>query len=144
MESDFRMENVQSASGDHTMHLPAQREQPDLEHVKTYWTTISATGIGSSIPLLVRGHIFNQFLYYSYICLQIGKTLLHRYKSAVSDRNLQKEAHRGISASFEDKVLKVWTSMCIAWEADGFPKSAPNPFHVTETGKYFCLRLMEY
>ena len=138
------MESARSVFGVLIMPSPARRGQWDPELVVTRWTTISATGIGSSIPLLVRGHIFNQFLYYSYICLQIGKTLLHRYKSAVSDRNLQKEAHRGISASFEDKVLKVWTSMCIAWEADGFPKSAPNPFHVTETGKYFCLRLMEY
>ena len=70
------------------------------------------------------------------VTIHAGKTLLRRYRAAVSDRNAQEEAHRGISTSLEPHVIAEWTALCVAWDADGFPKSATNPFHVVDTGKF--------
>ena len=67
----------------------------------------------------------------------IGKTLLRRYKAAIADRNLQKEAHRGITASIKSPAkIEKWERLCVAWDADGFPKSRTNPFKVDDTSAY--------
>ena len=68
-----------------------------------------------------------------------GKTLLRRYKGAVVDRNLQQEAHRGITASLDPRLVGSWGSMCARWDADGFPKSVPNPFHTTDRSEFYYL-----
>ncbi|KJA13561.1 hypothetical protein HYPSUDRAFT_151472 [Hypholoma sublateritium FD-334 SS-4] len=47
--------------------------------------------------------------------------------------NKQLEAHRGFSASLPSGLVCSWDVMCSAWDADGFPKVAPNPFKVTES-----------
>lgn len=67
----------------------------------------------------------------------IGKSLLRRYKAAISDRNLQKEAHRGLSDSIDPPIIvEKWRRLCVAWDADGFPKSRTNPFKVDDTSAY--------
>lgn len=71
----------------------------------------------------------------------VGKTLLRRYKAAVADRNLQKEAFRGFTTSLEDDFpISQWEKMCCDWDADGFPKTSPNPFYATDTSKRPCWR----
>ena len=67
----------------------------------------------------------------------IGKTLLWRYKAAISDCNLQKEAHRGLSDLIDPPILvEQWRRLCIVWDADGFPKLRTNPFKVDDTSAY--------
>lgn len=64
-----------------------------------------------------------------------GKTLLQKYGAAVSDRNMQREAHRGFSASLPPQLVGEWGVLCATWDSDGFPKSAVNPFHVDDKSK---------
>ncbi len=61
--------------------------------------------------------------------------MARRFKNAVSDRNVQAEAHRGFSSTFLPEVVEHWRHVCAEWDADGFPKTAPNPFKVAETGE---------
>ncbi|KJA22732.1 hypothetical protein HYPSUDRAFT_202044 [Hypholoma sublateritium FD-334 SS-4] len=32
-----------------------------------------------------------------------------------------------------ESLVDTWEQMCVAWDLDGFPKSAPNPFHTADT-----------
>lgn len=50
---------------------------------------------------------------------------------------MQKEAHRGFTASLPADLVGAWGKMCSEWDADGFPKTAPNPFYTTDTSKVF-------
>ena len=59
-----------------------------------------------------------------------GASLIRKYKAAVIERNLQEEAHRGLTRSLPDELMKKWEAMCIEWEEDGFPKSKPNPYEI--------------
>lgn len=72
----------------------------------------------------------------------IGKTLLRKYQAAISDRNQQREAHQGFSRSLPADTLEIWERMCSAWDADGFPKSLPNPFKTTDPST-FCTNIYE-
>jgi len=57
-----------------------------------------------------------------------GATLLRRYKSAVADRNVQREGHRGLTESLEGPLVNKWELMCSEWEAEGFKKTKKNPY----------------
>ncbi len=72
----------------------------------------------------------------------IGKTLIRRYKNAISDRNNQYEAHRGFTASLLSKQAPTWEAMCVAWDEDGFPKSVPNPFKTNDVGEIILLHML--
>lgn len=73
-----------------------------------------------------------------------GKSLIQRYKNAVSDRNRQYEAHLGFSASLPPDRLQTWEAMCSAWDADSFPKSVPNPFKTMDAGEFFVFAIESY
>ena len=66
-----------------------------------------------------------------------GKSLLQRYRAAISDRNTMKEAHRGFSANFKPRIVAEWQSICAAWDLDGFPKTLTNPFKVDDTSELY-------
>ncbi|KAM6490334.1 hypothetical protein JOM56_014311, partial [Amanita muscaria] len=57
-----------------------------------------------------------------------GKTLMRRYKAAVSERNLQVEGYRGLNESLPKDLVQQWEQMCEDWDNDVFPKSVPNPY----------------
>lgn len=63
-------------------------------------------------------------------------TLLRRYRAAVADRNLQVEAHKGLTASLTPGVGKKWEAVCEIWDSDTFPKDVPNPYMVEVQGDY--------
>lgn len=95
----------------------------------------SVTGIGSNTLLWVRSFVnLSNFIL---MAVYTGKTLLRRYKGAVADRNMQREAHRGFTASLPPDLVGGWGAMCARWDADGFPKSVPNPFNTTDASE-FC------
>ncbi|PPQ83667.1 hypothetical protein CVT26_000898 [Gymnopilus dilepis] len=58
----------------------------------------------------------------------LGKTLMRKYRGALADRNIQKEGHRGLTASLNDSMVKQWEKLCVDWEEDGFPKNKKNPY----------------
>lgn len=65
-----------------------------------------------------------------------GDTLLRRYKAAVADRNLQTEAHRGLTDSLDDlPMIKKWETMCREWEEQLQPKTNANPYEAEATGE---------
>ena len=49
---------------------------------------------------------FNFWNWLKYISM--GTTLARRYKAAVADRNIQAEAHRGLSSSLSEKTVGEW------------------------------------
>jgi len=57
-----------------------------------------------------------------------GDTLLRRYKNAVGDRNLQKEAHRGLTEALSKSLVEKWEEMCCEWDQEIYPKTKPNPY----------------
>ena len=61
---------------------------------------------------------------------------MRRYQKAVPERNKQAEAHRGFTESMDAKDVASWTAMCEAWEADVFPKTVKNPYHIETAGEY--------
>ncbi|KAF8190121.1 hypothetical protein BJ912DRAFT_850355, partial [Pholiota molesta] len=64
----------------------------------------------------------------------MGSTLMRRYKAAVAERNRQVEAHRGFTESLPIPMVANWEKISAAWDADRFPKSAPNPFSIEGAG----------
>lgn len=58
-----------------------------------------------------------------------GKMLLLKHKRGIADRNIQLEAHRGLTESIDPTLAAAWEAISVAWEDDGFPKSAKNPYH---------------
>lgn len=66
-----------------------------------------------------------------------GRTLLRKYKAAISERNKQTEAHRGFTASLPKDIVATWEKMCVEWNADSFPKTAPNPYKTESASKFF-------
>ena len=60
----------------------------------------------------------------------LGKTLISRYKAALSERNRQAEGHRGLTNSLNSELVAKWEAMCLAWEEDEYPKKRPNPYQV--------------
>ena len=61
---------------------------------------------------------------------------MRRYQKAIPERNKQVEAHQGFTASIDPQDVATWKKMCRKWEADVFPKSVPNPYHVESSSKF--------
>ncbi|KAF9030058.1 hypothetical protein BJ165DRAFT_1359078 [Panaeolus papilionaceus] len=76
---------------------------------------------------VVDDHL-NWWNFLKYIVMHL--TLLRRYRAAVADRNLQVEAHKGLTASLSPGVVDKWESMCCVWESDTYLKDVPNPYMV--------------
>jgi len=62
-----------------------------------------------------------------------GDTLLRCYKAAVSDRNLQVEAHRGLTDALDSVLIRKWEKMCREWEEQPQPKTKENPYEAEAT-----------
>jgi len=79
----------------------------------------------------------NHFSFWNW-CKYIGQgaTLLQRYKSAVADRNIQREGHRGLTKSLESSLVAKWEHMCSEWEAEGFQKTKKNPYATDGISEY--------
>ena len=71
-----------------------------------------------------------------------GATLMRRYTSAIADRNLQVEAHRGLTSSLPPDLLQKWEQMCLEWDNDTWPKTAENPYEVEGISEFFIAVLL--
>ncbi|PPR04510.1 hypothetical protein CVT24_013116 [Panaeolus cyanescens] len=68
--------------------------------------------------------------------ISMGTTLMRRYLAALANRNLQTEAHKGLSANFEPSVVAEWEKMCQDWESAEYPRAnVPNPY-ISESYDY--------
>ncbi|KAL0564016.1 hypothetical protein V5O48_018041 [Marasmius crinis-equi] len=63
----------------------------------------------------------------------MGPSLRSRYTKAVKDRNLQTEAHEGLTSNIPEALVQEWEGMCTQWEEEPWPKlNVFNPFEVVE------------
>jgi len=65
------------------------------------------------------------------------------YLTAIADRNLQGEAHRGFTQGLPAGLVEEWEALCVDWEQASFPKSknaAVNPYEMHELCKFAVLR----
>ncbi|KAL0562726.1 hypothetical protein V5O48_019355 [Marasmius crinis-equi] len=73
----------------------------------------------------------------------MGSSLRSRYTRALKDRNLQKEAHEGLTGNIPEAMVREWEGMCVKWERAPWPKvDVYNPFEVLEEyqSQAECLR----
>lgn len=66
----------------------------------------------------------------------MGTTLTRRYRSAVRDRNVQVEGHRGFSSTIPLTLLAEWEVLCGAWDAAPHSSRVRNPFVTKGAGEY--------
>lgn len=95
------------------------------------WNWLKYTNLGGFLSLLL-------FLYPYMLttpCVVVGVTLIRRYKTAVSERNKQAEAHRGFTESLPPGLIDEWEQMCVDWDTDGFPKTVPSPYKTANSSK---------
>lgn len=61
-----------------------------------------------------------------------------KWKRAITERNLEVEAHRGFTESVAADVVQKWEALCVAWADAPFPKPAHvvNPFEIKSSGVY--------
>lgn len=110
----------------------------DFEVPERFWAihnpvgnSTKTQGPGSRQDILDDHFQFWNWLKY----IGLGSTLKRRFRRGVADRNIQTEAHRGLSASLGEETVKKWEAMCLVWEKDSFPKTKPNPYEVEGSGK---------
>lgn len=78
---------------------------------------------------------FNFWNWLKYISL--GETYRRKYIAAVAHRNLQVEAHKGLTEALDGAMVKDWERCCEIWEQDdSHPKTAQNPFEYGDVGEY--------
>ncbi|KAK7014066.1 hypothetical protein VNI00_015551 [Paramarasmius palmivorus] len=63
----------------------------------------------------------------------MGGSLWRSYRDAVKDRNLQADAHRGLTENLPTKLVEEWESLCRLWENAEYPKrGVVNPYVIPE------------
>jgi len=65
----------------------------------------------------------------------MGSTLMRKYRNALAERNIQAEAHRGLTASLSLELVAKWEAACVDWESDGFPRMKKNPYQSNNTSR---------
>ena len=75
--------------------------------------------------------------------LSTGDILMRKYKQAVADRNLQVEAHRGLTETTGEELTGKWEDMCVLWERTPYPKykAVADPYEVKNGGTGKCTKL---
>jgi len=61
---------------------------------------------------------------------------MRKYKAAVADRNIQTEAHRGLTEVTGMELTSTWEDMCNVWEHTSYPKykAAADPYEIKNAG----------
>ncbi|PPQ82566.1 hypothetical protein CVT24_004822 [Panaeolus cyanescens] len=111
--------------------------QSDLECLERGWGAHNAVGNstktqgpGSRCDVL-DDHL-NFWNYEKYI--RMGLSLLRKYRIALADRNLQTEAHKGLTSSVTKRVADQWEIWCVKWESEPYPKTTESPYVVQVDG----------
>jgi hypothetical protein len=71
------------------------------------------------------------------LIVRLGNSLRKSYKAAISNRNLQVEAHRGFSEGIPKGLRAEWELKCQRWEESPYPKikHATNPYEQADLCK---------
>jgi len=61
---------------------------------------------------------------------------MRKYKAAVADRNIQTEAHRGLTEATGKELTSGWEELCTIWEKTPYPKykNAEDPYEIKNAG----------
>ncbi|KAG6848447.1 hypothetical protein H0H93_016880 [Arthromyces matolae] len=145
--SDLRLDqNAVIIPGIPKLHEPAHKEGHDdlsMNHIlgagltdgecqERIWAGHNALGnstktMGPGSRHDVLDDHFGRWNWLKYCSM--GRTLMRKYKGAIRLRNVQKEAHRGFTASIDATKVAEWESMCSKWETDRtYPRKTPSPF----------------
>ncbi|PPR06525.1 hypothetical protein CVT24_001418, partial [Panaeolus cyanescens] len=104
----------------------------DLECPERAWGPHNAVGIISkaSGPGAREDIITDHFAWWNWLkIIGMGTTMLRKHRNAVADRNVQKEAHTGLTATLKKGLVKKWEAACLEWEAADYPKdNVANPY----------------
>ncbi|KAF9047244.1 hypothetical protein BJ165DRAFT_1344669 [Panaeolus papilionaceus] len=104
----------------------------DFEVPERVWAGHNALGNstkthGPGSRHLILDDNFNFWNWLKYVGL--GDTYRRKYKAAVVHRNIQVEAHKGLTEALDKTMVKSWELLCELWEKDSnHPKTAENPF----------------
>jgi hypothetical protein len=112
----------------------------DLECPERFWAGHNALGnsMKNQGPGSRHDNLDDHFNFWNWQkYMGMGKTLKRRYKAAVAERNIQREGHRRLTASLDDRLVATWEAMCVAWEKDVFPKMKASPYETNKTSKCF-------
>jgi hypothetical protein len=108
----------------------------DLECPERVWAghnaignSTKSQGPGSRHDILDDHFSFWNWQKYS----TMGRTLMRKYRNALAERNIQSEAHRGLTVSLSPDLVVKWEAACIAWERDSFPRTKTNPYQSNST-----------
>ncbi|EDR02155.1 uncharacterized protein LACBIDRAFT_332551 [Laccaria bicolor S238N-H82] len=58
----------------------------------------------------------------------MGKTLMKKYRTAIRQRNVQVEGHRGFTNTLPKELAAEWTKLCKDWDRATYTKQAENLF----------------
>jgi hypothetical protein len=53
---------------------------------------------------------------------------MKKYTTAIRQRNVQAEGHRGFTNTLPKELALEWEKMCEEWDRAMYPKQAGNPF----------------
>ncbi|KAJ3487311.1 hypothetical protein NLJ89_g11723 [Agrocybe chaxingu] len=104
----------------------------DLETPERVWSAHNAIGNWSKVqgPGSRSDSVDDHLAFWNWLkYVSHGDFLLRKYMAALAERNIQREGHRGFTATLEKFLVVKWEAMCVAWEKDPFPKKKPNPYH---------------
>ncbi|KAL0567542.1 hypothetical protein V5O48_014447 [Marasmius crinis-equi] len=127
-------------------HHPAHREEghdkfncnlskglghSDCECNERMWSVMNGAApstkpMGPGSRILVLNDHFGHYNWGKYTGL--GATLSRKYAAAVKERNLQTEAHRGLTEALPKGLSDKWERTCKDWENAPWDKKGENPF----------------
>ena len=97
---------------------PGSRQDVIDDHLG-FWNWLKYCGMGKNFFL---NRLIHYLIYFT------GKTLMRKYKTAIRQRNVQVEGHRGFTNTLPKELAAGWTKMCEDWDRATYPKQAENPF----------------
>ncbi|KAL0568243.1 hypothetical protein V5O48_013754 [Marasmius crinis-equi] len=108
----------------------------DCECCERCWAVLNAAApstkpMGPGSRILVLNDHFGHYNWGKYTAH--GNLLSKRYINAIKERNLQTEAHRGLSAALPEGLEEEWEKLCRDWDSSERGESIINPYRAKRT-----------
>lgn len=116
----------------YSLHYIPGAAEVDGEVPERVWGANNEVGKSTSgqAPGNRNDNIDDNFSFWNYEkIIGLGRTVLRKYRTALANGNLHREAHRGLSENVGQQLSTEWEKICLSWEEDGsVPKKAKNPY----------------
>ncbi|KAL0572890.1 hypothetical protein V5O48_009059 [Marasmius crinis-equi] len=108
----------------------------DCECCERCWAALNAAApstkpMGPGSRILVLNDHFGHYNWGKYS--GHGNILSKRYVNAVKQRNLQTEAHRGLSKALPEGLEEEWEELCVKWDLSKGEDDVVNPYRAKRT-----------